>query len=241
MSVKLIRRGSVLKNTVLFIFLSFIFYHITQALFVQVSVVEPSFLIEQVLDSKLMIALGLISLIQVWRARRSSLLFMTLFFCHVFLEGFMLFLADFDKVLLLLSFVYLIFAFYYLIFWKLELEDAIYHPHFSLNDIRLRPRYPIDIEIKLEGGKSYTGFLSNWGESSCFVLLDEKWDEIRGHLKLKIMFEGHEFESFAQVVSVYGPGVGLKFTPQKESNSAALEWRHFYDIIDDRGYAQNIL
>lgn len=242
MSVKLLKRSSVLKNTIFFIILSFVYYHVIHALFAQVSAVDSSFLFQNASNSRFLIALGLLTVSQVWMAKKVSVVFLAVFLGWIFIESFVLFLSDFNKFILILSFIYLIFAFYYLIFWKLELEDASYHPRFDLSDIKLRPTYPVKVDLKMRNGESYSGLISNLGENSCYILLDEKWEELRGHLDAKIYFEKNEFESYAQVVSSYGPGVGLKFKSRKPAeNSRSLGWTDFYDIMSDRGYVQNII
>lgn len=231
-----------LKNTLLFLVFSYAYYHITQALFAQVSALEADFLWQNILNSKILIGLGLLTMLQIWQAKKISVFFMAVIFGWIFLASFRMFLINFDKILLLLSFVYLVFAFYYLIFWKLELEDASYHPKFDLNDIKLRSTYEVDVELKLESGELYTGRISNLDENSCFILLDEKWDELRGMLDVKVLFEGDEFECSGQVVGRYGPGIGLKFNSKaSEMNSTFLGWRDFYDIMSDRGYIQNTI
>lgn len=242
MSIKLLKRSAVLKNTIFFIILSFVYYHIIHSLSAQVSALDVNFLIENALSSRLLIAFGLLSVLQVWMAKRISVLFLGVLFLWIFLESFVLFLDDFNKLTLILSFIYLIFAFYYLIFWKLELEEASYHPKFNLNDIRLRPAYPVKVKLTLSEGEVYTGHISNLGENSCYILLDEKWDMIRGELELQIYFEENQFDSYAQVVSMYGPGIGLRFKLKgPEENAGSLGWTDFYAIMSDRGYVQNIL
>jgi hypothetical protein len=222
--------------------LSFVYYHIVHSLFAQVSTIDMPFLVQNALNSKLLIALGLLTMLQVWRAKKISILFLGVFFGWVFLDSFLLFLHGFDKVILILSFIYVIFSFYYSIFWKLELEDASYHPCFNLSDINIRPTYPVQVELTLPEGEVYSGWISNLDDESCFVLLDEKWDELRGRLNLKIFFEGYEFESFARVVSTYGAGLGLKLNSRpKKQSSSSLGWGDFYDIMSDRGYVQNII
>lgn len=242
MSVKLLKRSPVLKNTIFFIILSLVYHHIIHSLSAQVSALEVDFLVENIMQSRPLLALAALAIFQVWMAKKVSVVFLGGLLVWVFIESFLLFLNDFNKFILILSFIYLIFAFYYFIFWKLELEDASYHPKFELNDIKLRPAYPIPVSLVLKGGERYSGLISNLGENSCFILLDEKWDELRGHLEAKVYFEGNEFDSYAQVVSTYGPGIGLKFkTKRSEENSGSLGWTDFYDIMIDRGYVQNII
>lgn len=238
----MLKRSSVLKNTIFFIILSFVYYHIIHALSAQVSAIDVNFLVENALNSRLLIVLGVLTVLQVWMAKKVSVFFLGVFLGWVFFESFILFSNDFNKFILILSFIYLIFAFYYLIFWKLELEDASYHPKFDLCDIKLRPVYPVAVNLTLRSGETYSGLISNLGENSCYILLDEKWDELRGHLDAKIHFEGNEFDSYAQVVSTYGPGIGLKFRPKRSAESSrSLGWTDFYDIMSDRGYVQNII
>lgn len=235
MSVKIYKRSSVLKNLVFFVALSFVYYHIVLSLFHQTSAIEWSFTLTNAQTSTPILVLGFLSLISIWYVWPISKYLTPLFMLLVFFKTFSLFFISFDKVLLLLNFTYLVFAFYFWLFWKLELKEAHYHPGFNQNDIEMRPKYDVKVEVVEEGGKVYLGWLTNWDESSCYILLNEKWVDLRGKIKVLIKFEKDSFQSEAQIVSSYGPGIGVKFNSIDEKKSP-LGWSDFYDIMSDRGY-----
>lgn len=233
MSLTIVKRSPLLKNLSLFVSLVLIYIYISLSLFEQSSVLDREFALSVFWSNLPLLGLYMLTLGTIWFAKPISKLFLAVYLLSAFGITFPLFIYEFEKDLLFLNFIFLISGFYFWIFWKLELNEASYVPRFELNELNIQPDQRIPVKIK-QVQKQYKAILTNWDSNSCFVILEQSWEEISGSLTVELNFEGQVFENEGKVVSSYGPGVGIKFTPRE--NSGSLNWNHFYDIINDRGY-----
>ena len=93
----------------------------------------------------------------------------------------------------------------------MELQEVIYSPGHSLNNIGKKAEHNFNALLELKGGDKINGYLSNWGQNGCFVVLQRKFVAKKRSVTLSVDFEGQKFEQKGEVVTSYGTGVGVKF------------------------------
>lgn len=115
-----------------------------------------------------------------------------------------------------------------------DLQEASNTPLARSGDLYSGVSIREEIVIK-KGDVSYRGKLINWDDSTCFVKISEKIDNLRGDVVVSWSFEGVSYESHGIVVSgASGLGVGIRYTG---NGKADFGWLEFYDIIQSRGYS----
>lgn len=233
MSLTIIKRSPLLKNLIFFVGFVLAYIYISLSLYEQNSMLEKAFLMNVVKSHYPILALAFMTVVTVWLAKPISKIFLAAYLLSALGVTFPLFIYGFEKDLLFLNFIFLVSGFYFWIFWKLELAEATYNPKFELNELDPYPSQKLPLKI-IQGEKQYKALLTNWDESSCFVILEQSWEELRGVVKVEIYFEGQVFEAQGIIVSLYGPGLGIKLISRE--NIEPLNWQQFYDIINDRGF-----
>jgi hypothetical protein len=152
-------------------------------------------------------------------------------------KNFILLSDSFNKLTLVLSFVYLVFAFYFFITWELEVGLASFNPKFSTHDLEKESRFKLQASIRTseadEGGVS--AFITNIDEGSCFLLLpDTESFDLNPSTKyfLESIYEGVHFRHCARLVSSYDRGIGLVF---EDFPDARVSWSELYKVCLERG------
>ena len=171
----------------------------------------------------------------VYYVKKVSKFLIIIFLGIIFTWNFYLFFEDFNKLLMLLSFIFFVVSLYFVGVWNFELEEAIYSPNFSLNDLEIRPLNNFRVWVETLSGDKIDGLLTNWDKNSCFFVPREKVSIFPQELTLNIIFEETNYSQKGQVVSAFGKGVGIRFNFREESGSF-LNWNTFFNLIDDRSY-----
>lgn len=233
MSLAIIKRSPLLRNLIIFVCLVIVYVYISLSLYEQSSVLDKQFALSALKANIPLVALTMMTLVAVWLAKPISKILLAVYLLAAFGVTFPLFVYSFEKDLLFLNFIFLVSGFYFWIFWKLELSEASYNPRFELNQLNIQPDQRIPVRIK-QGEKQYKAILTNWDGNSCFMILEQSWEELFGEISIELKYEGQVFQNQGKVVSTYGPGIGVKFSIRENSDS--LNWQQFYDIISDRGF-----
>lgn len=233
MSLAIVKRSPLLRNLIIFVCLVIVYVYISLSLYEQSSILDKQFAISTLKANIPLVILTLMTLLSVWLAKPVSKILLAVYLLSAFGVTFPLFVYSFEKDLLFLNFIFLISGFYFWIFWKLELSEASYNPRFELNQLNIQPDQRIPVKIH-QGEKQYKAILTNWDGNSCFMILEQSWEELSGEISVELNYEGQVFQNHGKVVSTYGPGIGVKFIPRENSDS--LNWQQFYDIISDRGF-----
>jgi len=238
--VKILKRTAILKNLIVFLTFSIFYLHVTTSLHEQRSAMDLAWFQSLLFNNKLLLGFYFSAICTVFLAKNSSKLFVLMFFSFVFGHTFYFFLISFDKLILLLNFAYLIFAFCFYLLWRLELDEAYYAPGFSVYDKEIRPQYNFSVELTVvKTNERLKGHLTNWNPNSCFLILEDKFIDLRGEVQIKIDYVDKTFVDRATIVTSYGAGYGLRINGLDGVNFTRLNWASFYDIINDRGYTLN--
>ncbi len=241
MRVKLYKRSIIINNLLVFILFSIIFLHILYSLDRGISAYSVDIFRSFLSDNILLSIVAFVTGVSIWNIFSFSKILFFLFCSLIFISGMVIFFHNFDKFILVLDFIYLLLAVYFYIFWKLELEEAIYHPNFSSADINKAFAYSLNIEVELDSGEKIKGHLTNWDNNSCFLFLEMK-NNFRGRVNLHIEFENRIFAQRGVIISQYGSGIGVKFSFDEDYDSIGddgknrFHWIDFLTIISDRGY-----
>lgn len=109
-----------------------------------------------------------------------------------------------------------------------------------MSNIGYKSEHHFKAALKFKHGESVSGYLSNWGETCCFVILDKKTGFKRQPVILEFVFEEKTFTQKGLIATGYGPGFGIKFI-QDSHEGNRQNWANLYTIIKDRGYnPQNV-
>jgi hypothetical protein len=241
--LKLLKRTPILLNLLVFLTLSLLYLHVTSSLHEQRSALDFPHFLEMVKGNKLLMGFYIAAMFTTFFARKSSKIFILMYFSFVFGQTSYFFLMSFDKLILLLNFTYLLFSFGFYLMWKLELDEAYYLPGFRLDELKVVPDHELPVYVtSIKLGQQFQGHLMNWNEKGCYVILDSGYSDIRGDVEIEVYYLDKTFKSAARVITKYGQGIGLEFKPEAlEDNFTALNWKSFYDIIEDRGYKNRTL
>ncbi len=232
--IKLLKRSQNLKLIMILSLAALFHFYIILNLNVGESVFDIYRFVGFLYNNWWLITLFSITFISIFLALKISRVFLSTFLAIIFFWNFYLFFNDFNKPLMLLSFIFFVVSFYFLSVLDLELKEATYNPNFSLNDLEIRPYYPFNCCLEISDGKEVVGLLTNWDRNSCFFIPKGEQLIPQQELTLKINFEDSNYQQRGEVVSSFGKGVGIRFNFHGESGTL-LNWKDFYKILDDRG------
>ncbi len=235
MVVKLHRKSVIVNNISLFIVLSFFFLHTISSMGKGISSFSWYELVSSIRDYFAAIGLGVVAFYLVRKAHRLSRLFFPLYCLLILFHCFQVFFVDFDKVILTLNFAFLVFAFYFVGLWRVELAEAVYCPGYMVEDVGRKSFYDIRVKLLLPDESVGWGYLTQIGDASCFVLVEEKFRQARGKIKIELEYEGTSFEQYGEVITSYGGGLGIKFLHDTAQKPMVHCWSDFYTVICHRG------
>ncbi len=142
---------------------------------------------------------------------------------------------DFNKFILTMLFVFLIFSYYFFVALALELAKASLNPNFEKDELFEPMLHKLDVIIE-SGELKIEGYLTNWDESSCFVVFSQEAQlNSNTSIELELNYDGHRFHQSGKISTViYNKGIGINFlNSQKEKVSG---WSEYFDRISDLGY-----
>lgn len=233
--MKILKRNYGHRNLILFLVLSLFYLQAIYSLSIGRSVFSflsfKSFLTNQYIILILSVVAGYMVL-KIKKFSEYALLV-----CLVVIVGknFILLSDSFNKLILVLNFIYLLFAFYFYITWDLEVGFASFNPKFSNYDLEKESRFRINANISTRDFRYSlrNAKITNLDEGSCFLLLEEKIHlNSKEQYFLESVFEGVCFRHQARVVSHYGNGIGLVFENAPEER---FSWTELYKVCLERG------
>ncbi|RLA65075.1 MAG: hypothetical protein DRQ88_02540 [Epsilonproteobacteria bacterium] len=235
MGLKLYKRNITIQNVLIVLVFSLFFLHILYAFKNGESAFNRLSFFYLLKDKWPITILFFLSFISVFFVRVFSKYLLFLFFTGIFGLSLYLFFEDFNKIILFLTLIYFFVTFYFLGLWNRELEEAVYTPNFSLNDVEIRPPFAFNVCLETEEGQTIAGNLTNWNRSGLFFISRDDIPHTKKPIRLRVNFEDIEFEEVGHIVTRFGKGAGIRFNDNDNSDNF-LGWKDFYKIIDDRGY-----
>ncbi len=225
------KRSAVIINTLLFILLSMFFLSVMESLEAGISALDIKGFIG-FLDQNtfLIIVAGIAFISTLFLSSIGPSLF--LLFCFVALyKSIVYFTIDFDKLILILTFVYTVLCYNFYQFLRLELKEPFYNPNFPLNIIPSYKNKLLPVKLNKDGIE-YDAHLTNWGLNGFFCKLDGEGSP-KGVVEVEIMIEGHSFFAEGVIVTRVPGGVGIRV---RKSLIPEMGWTDFYGIINELGY-----
>jgi hypothetical protein len=237
--MKVLKNSTLAKNIIIYILLQPMFLHIQISNKLGQSSLRLEAVTQILWDYRAVFILGLISIVLIAKGKELSKAVTGLYLMATAIFGFIPFFSEFDKLILIGSFLNILFSFYLWLLWKLELKEACYHPGFNKNQIGKLNEYELPITLS-RGGTTYYGYLTNWDGHSAFFYLKD-YMGLKGKYDFEVNFSGNTFKSQAEVVSKYGNGYGIKFHSEPSTIDFGNSWYDFYTMIKDRGYASRMV
>jgi hypothetical protein len=189
------------------------------------------------LDHYIIIGFTLLTGYMVFKLKKHSAIILLACLILIVGKNFILLSDSFNKLTLVLNFIYLVFAFYFFITWELEVGLASFNPQFSSYDLEKESRFhlPAIISSDAEGEDSVQALITNIDQESCFLLMPKnsplELDPTRLYF-LESNYEGVRFRHSARLVSSYDRGIGLIFDI---SSDARVSWSELYKVCLERG------
>ena len=233
MRMKLYRRGTIIRNQMIFIIFSFAFLQIVHEMAVGRSAIDKKTFLLLIEQHQWLFALGMATLVLTYYGKKLAKYFFILYALGVIALSLRVFVESFDKLILVLNFIYIPLSYYFYVFFASELNQSLYCPGFVDNVIGSKCEYDLPIVLKSSKAEA-SGKLSNWDRESCFVVINDGDKLPRGCVDLSIVFEGREFSFQGIVGTRVGQGVGIRIKSNKKREM--FDWWDFYEIIQNRGY-----
>lgn len=233
--MKILKRNYEHRNLIVFLLLSLVYLQAISSLSEGLSLFTLESLKSFFLNNYIILILTLIASYLVLKLKKHSEWVLLVCLIAIVGKSFILLSGSFNKLTLVLNFLYLVFAFYYFVSWELEVSLACFNPNFSKLDLEKESRFPLKgrISDNENGLNAIDVHISNIDEQSCFLLLPKVAQLPAGtEFYLDSMYEGVHFRHKASLVSKYDRGVGLMFL--KTSNTRAT-WSELYKVCLERG------
>ena len=241
MNLKIIYRSTTVWNLILFVLLSYVFLYVQDCIFLGKSAVELAQLKSFVLSSKDLLAAVAVVIMLVYRVKKISKWTFILLVIAITANISQSLLQDFNKLVLTMLFLFLIFSYYFFLTLVSELNKSSLNPNFDSDELFEPMLHRLKVSI-LKGDSSFVGYLTNWDENSCFVVLDSDFSEklSGGHIEIELDYEGHRFRQSGKISTViYNKGVGINFL--SSSSEEVSGWSEYFDLISDLGYTMEHL
>lgn len=240
--VKILRRNFGHRNLIIFLVFSMVYLQAIYSLSLGVSLFSAEAIKSLFLNHYVLLLMCVGTIFLVYRANKISDKVLLFFLILMIGKNFILLSSSFNKLTLVLNFIYLIFAFYFYVMWELEVSKACFNPLFSKYDLEKESRFKLLAVLEDEQTHQKQNVLiTNIDEDSCFLLLLKtkgqseifEIDQVKTYL-LKIDYEGVQFNHRANLVSSYDAGIGMIFVREKWKENR-LDWSDLYKVCLERG------
>jgi len=234
--MKILKRNYEHRNLIIFLFLSLVYLQAISSLSEGLTLFSLMSLKSFFVNHYLIIALTFLAVYMVTKLKKFSE--MALLICLITIVGktFILLSGSFNKLTLVLNFIYLVFAFYYFVTWEVEVGLACFNPFFTKHDLEKETRFKITGKISNSesGSEAIDVHITNIDEQSCFLLLpkEHSLNLAAKDYYLESIYEGVHFKNKAFLVSKYDRGVGLMFTKGLHTRA---NWSELYKVCLERG------
>ena len=231
--MELYRRGTIIRNQIIFIIFSFVYLQIVHEIAVGRSAIDKKTFLLLVDKYQWLVILGIVTLVLTYYGKKLAKYLFVLYAVGIIVLSLQIFIESFDKTVLILNFIYIPLSYYFYLFFSSELNQSLYCPGFVKNAIGSKFEYDLPVSLKSSRVEA-SGKLSNWDRESCFVVVNDGDKLPRGHIDLSIMFEGQKFSFQGIVGTRVGQGIGIRIKLNKQRKM--FDWWDLYEIIQNRGY-----
>jgi hypothetical protein len=235
--MKILKRNYTHRNLFVFLVLSLIYLQAIYSLSRGISILSIDGLKSVILNNYFIISMTAVALYSIYKIKKRSAPLLLLCLTLIVGKSFILLSGSFNKLTLVLNFIYLIFAFYFFITGELEVVLASFNPLFSKYDLEKESRCKMDATISLDDKNAtvFNALITNIDHDSCFLLLTnnaEKTLPVSKIYYIESNFEGVIFKHEAHLVSSYSNGRGFRFG---RANDSRVSWSELYKVCLERG------
>lgn len=175
------------------------------------------------------LAFSVLTMTMVLNVKKISLVLFPFFSLCLSIFNLLIFFQKFDKVILIVSFIYLLISLYFYLLLKVELSEAYYNPNYDNKTLSSYFRTEVSLVIK-DRVKCYDSHLTNWGKGGFFCRMGG--EKPQGKVQFELSHGGGKFLGEGVIVSSVENGIGVKI---QKSKKGKLNWLNFYDIISQLG------
>lgn len=235
MALKIYKKTPILRNTLWFVLASLFYVFILVSFDRGTTVFSKQSFLAFMRHDWWLFPITLLILYLVSGVRKFSSLVVFVFYFLITIRLANIYFSSFDKAILLFWFTYMLLGFQMVLFYHLEASSPLFRPGFSTSMLNRDSVYTIPTRITKKGEAVGSGQLTNWGESSLFILLDSDIGFHGGDVaQFEIYHDDHIFNCEGRIYTAYDRGVGVLVLPPKEENTS-LSWKYLYNIIQDKG------
>lgn len=222
---------------ILFLILSLLYFHIQASLFYDVSAFNIEQLRSHFAGKWTLLGLFFLSIVSIWFAKKISKLLSLLFLLHLLYLMISFLIQDFDKVILLMIFLYIVTGFYFYFFWLDELKEPYYNPCYNVSDLNKVGSLSLPVTILDKDDLKHEGYLTNWDSKSCFIVFKDPIATKKKRLKAVFNLDGREFANDAEVVTITSDkrGLGVDFVLSGQKTDR-FTWEQLYTILYQRSF-----
>ena len=185
MNVKIIKRSIVIKNILIFLIFTIGYLQVCQSLAAGVSALNIQSFLTMIETHPLIWTSFTLAFLSTFFSTRFASFFLNLFFIIILKESIQLALINYNKLIIVLIFLYIISSVSFLILWIREHKSAIYNPCYSKYSIGHIDNHNIILEIE-SPYKKINGVLTNWDSDGCFILVKHSDSKLSGQVSLKL-------------------------------------------------------
>jgi len=233
--IKLKKRETIIKNTIIHIFLSYMFLYLEYAFRHHLSPLSSTFISKSVYLFGLPAVIFIVTIFLVWHFNRQALSFYTISIFFVLFKVIEGLVIDFNKIILIGLFCYIIVSYFLYQLLADYFSRAFVTPNYNQSDLFDPLLKKIDVIVQINE-KKINGCLTNWDEEGCFIKMEGE-QHFDGVIKVIINFKDRDFQQLGEVVahSRDFSGVGIKFYPSsKELN--VFNWTEFIELVNELGF-----
>jgi hypothetical protein len=233
MNNKIIYRTTNLWNILLFITISLVFFLIQQSAYSSVSILDKSFILENISKYSYIFIFYLIVFFSVYNLQKiSKYLFACFFLFQLTLVVFNLF-QDFSKLIVLTSGIQIIFAYYFYNFLALELKSAAYNTTVDCKNLFDNNWQGVHVVVD----EKQVGYLTNWDESSFNVYYFNGYDLKKTDI-ITLRFKNKKLDVPVKVgwTNKELSKVGFFVRDSVEKTYHDFDWSDLYGTLLDMGF-----
>lgn len=232
--------SSVARNTIVFMVLSVFFLVLQKSLHASLPYLNWTFLKKTLVDEWIVLSFLVPAVVHVYRHNVRSRYLFGLFCCAIVfrsLEGLFL---NFNKVLMVVLFLYICIAYMFYQLITYAFTRAAYSTNYA-PDILLEPmakKVPVRLQV---GEKEYTGHLTNWDSSGAFVYLSAPWAHASAEVTVAVEFESHVFQAKGSVVCATFDDRGIGIELEKSRVTESRSWTSMVELFEEFGWDPRLL
>jgi hypothetical protein len=228
------------RNTIVFVLLSVFFVLLQKSLQANLPYLNPLFLKRALEEEWPTVLVALVTAWSLVRHRSYSKHLFAFLCLIVSYSTIVSLILSFNKILMVVLFIYVCTAFAIYQFLENTFTSAIFLSNYRPDQLNEPMALKIPVKIKL-GDQNTQGFLTNWDDEGVFVYLDASWESRRKDVELEVELKGNTFGAKGTVVTATWDRRGIGVEWKQTSIDQMHSWQALMDLFDDYGWTPKLL